>query len=72
VFESKIFVCEFLDAVDCAGAGAVAVYEVAALDHEAFDLSCISTLTCFPSPLPLYSLASKSHGFASLDGLTTR
>lgn len=39
MLEGEIFVGEGFGAVDGGAAGAVAVEEVAALDHEAFDLS---------------------------------
>jgi len=38
MLQVEILVREFLGTVDCSRAGAVAVDEVAALDHEAFDL----------------------------------
>jgi hypothetical protein len=39
VFQLKVLVCEFLRAPDSPRARAVSVQEVAALDHEAFNLS---------------------------------
>lgn len=38
MLEVEVLICEFLGAVDCSGAGAVAVDEVSSLDHEALDL----------------------------------
>ena len=43
VLEEEVLVCEGLGAVDGGAAGAVAVEEVAALDHEVVDLGGIST-----------------------------
>jgi hypothetical protein len=38
VLQRKVFIREFLGAVDCPGAGAIAIDEVTTLDHEVFDL----------------------------------
>lgn len=51
MLEGEILVGERFGAVDCGAAGAVAVEEVSALDHEAFDLSC------FRLRLPRYDSA---------------
>jgi hypothetical protein len=45
VLQIEVLIRELLDAVDCSRAGAIPIDEVAALDHEAFDLSLISPIT---------------------------